>query len=137
MKLDYHGQKLSLHDFFFAKSVDSLKEGGVLALVTTHYTLDKQNAAIRETLAAKADFIGTSALPSDAFKREGTAVVTDILLLRKRAPGQPSRHADPEWLGVTPLTIEGADIPINRYFYSNVPEMVLRRLEPEGHALRW
>ncbi len=124
VKLDYHGQKLSLHDYFFAKSVDSLKPGGVLALVTTHYTLDKQNAAIRETLAAKADFMGAIRLPSDAFKREGTAVVTDILFLRKRAPGQPAAHADPEWLGVGPLTIEGAAIPINRYFL-NHPEMVL------------
>ena len=50
LKLDYHGQKLSLHDYFFAKSVDALKPGGVLALVTTHFTLDKQNAAIREYL---------------------------------------------------------------------------------------
>ena len=53
LKLDYHGQKLSLHDYFFAKSIDALKPGGVLALVTTHFTLDKQNAAIREYLAAR------------------------------------------------------------------------------------
>ncbi len=58
LKLDYRGQKLSLHDFFFAKSVDALKPGGVLALVTSHYTLDKQNAAIREYLGSKADFFG-------------------------------------------------------------------------------
>ena len=50
LKLDYRGQKLSLHDYFFAKSIDALKPGGVMALVTTHYTLDKQNAAIREYL---------------------------------------------------------------------------------------
>ena len=50
LKLDYHGQKLSLHDYFFAKSIDALKPGGVLALVTSHFTLDKQNAAIREYL---------------------------------------------------------------------------------------
>ena len=86
LKLDYHGQKLSLHDYFFAKSVDALKPGGVLALVTSHYTLDKQNAAIREYLGEKADFVGAIRLPSDAFKREGTAVVTDIIFLRKRAP---------------------------------------------------
>ena len=86
LKLDYLGQKLSLHDYFFAKSIDALKPGGVLALVTTHFTFDKQNAAIREYLASKADFVGAIRLPSDAFKREGTAVVTDILFLRKRAP---------------------------------------------------
>jgi hypothetical protein len=124
LKLDYRGQKLSLHDYFFAKSVDSLKPGGVLALVTSHFTLDKQNGAIREYLASKADFVGAIRLPSDAFRREGTAVVTDIVFLRKRLPGEPAHHADPDWLGIAPLSIEGMDIPINRYFL-NHPEMVL------------
>ena len=107
LKLDYDGKKLALHDYFFAKSVDSLAPGGVLALVTTHYTLDKQNAAIREYLASKADFVGAIRLPSDAFKREGTVVVTDILFLRKRTPGEPEHHADPDWLKVAPHNIEG------------------------------
>src|SRR5579884_624115 len=124
LKLDYHGHKLSLHDYFFAKSIDALKPGGVLALVTTHFTLDKQNATIREYLASRADFVGAIRLPSDAFKREGTAVVTDILFLRKRGPDEPAHHVDPEWLGVAPLTIEGVEVPINRYFL-NHPEMVL------------
>ena len=124
LKLDYRGQKLSLHDFFFAKSIDALKPAGVLALVTSHFTLDKQNAAVREYLAERADFVGAIRLPSDAFKREGTAVVTDILFLRKRSPHEPSRHADPEWLHVAPLAIEGEDVAINRYFIHS-PEMVL------------
>ena len=124
LKLDYRGQKLSLHDYFFAKSIDALKPGGVMALVTTHFTLDKQNAAIREYLGSKADFVGAIRLPSDAFKREGTAVVTDIVFLRKRAPGEPERHVDPDWLDVGPLSVEGADVTINRYFL-NHPEMVL------------
>ncbi len=124
LKLDYQGQRLSLHDFFFAKSVDALKPAGVMALVTTHFTLDKQNAAIREYLASKADFVGAIRLPCDAFKREGTAVVTDIVFLRKRAAGEPANHVDGEWLGVGPLSIEGMDVPINRYFL-NHPEMVL------------
>src|SRR4029077_14840426 len=72
----------------------------------------------------KADFVGAIRLPSDAFKREGTAVVTDILFLHKRAPGVPAHHADPDWLGIAPLAIEGMDIPINQYFL-NHPEMVL------------
>lgn len=124
LKLDHHGQRFSLHDYFFAKSVDALKPGGVLALVTSHFTLDKQNAAIREYLADKADFMGAIRLPSDAFKHEGTAVVTDIVFLRKRAPDEPAYHIDPDWLGVAPLEIEGAEIPVNRYFL-NHPEMVL------------
>ena len=79
--------------FFLAKSLDALKLGGVLALVTSHYTLDKQNAALREHLAAKADFLGAIRLPSEAFKRQGTDVVTDILFLksgrRARRPATP------------------------------------------------
>ena len=124
LKLDYHGQKYSLHDYFFAKSVDALKPGGVLALVTSRYTLDKQNASIREYLASKADFVGAIRLPSDAFKREGTAVVTDIVFLRKRDRGEPAHHVDPDWLGVAPLEIDGAEVSVNRYFL-NHPEMVL------------
>jgi N12 class adenine-specific DNA methylase len=124
VKLEYRGQRLALHDFFLAKSVDSLKPGGVLALVTSHYTLDKQNAAIREYLSDKADFIGAIRLPSDAFRREGTAVVTDIVFLRKRAPGEPENHADYEWKQSAPFEIDGSFLPINRYFH-NHPEMVL------------
>jgi N12 class adenine-specific DNA methylase len=124
VKLSHNGQRFSLHDYFFAKSVDALKPGGVLALVTSHFTLDKQNAAIREYLGERADFLGAIRLPSDAFKREGAAVVTDIVFLRKRAPGEPANHADPAWMEVAPLAIDGADIPINRYFLHH-PEMVL------------
>lgn len=124
LKLEYRGLKLSLHDFFFAKSVDALKPAGVLALVTSHFTLDKQNAAVREYLGSSADFVGAIRLPSDAFKREGTAVVTDIVFLRKRAPGEAPHHGDPDWLRVEAIDIEGAPIPINRYFL-NHPEMVL------------
>jgi adenine-specific DNA methylase len=119
VKLDYHGQRLSLHDYFFAKSIDALKLGGVLALVTSHFTLDKQNAAIREYLAGKADFLGAIRLPSDAFKQEGTRVVTDMVFMRKRAPGELAHHADPAWLETQLVSIEGADIPINRYFLNH------------------
>ncbi len=127
LKLDYQGLRLSLHDYFFAKSIDALKPGGVMALVTSRFTLDKQNAAIREYLADKADFVGAIRLPSDAFKREGTAVVTDIVFFRKRDRGEPpppAHHVDPDWLGVAPLEIDGTKVPVNRYFL-NHPEMVL------------
>lgn len=124
LKLEHRGKKWSLHDYFFAKSIDALKPGGALALVTSRYTLDKVNAAIREHLSAQADFVGAIRLPSDAFKREGTAVVTDIVFLKKRTSGEPAKHIDPDWLGVEPKDIEGAKIPINRYFVKN-PDMVL------------
>jgi N12 class adenine-specific DNA methylase len=124
IKHDWKGQKFSLHDYFFAKSVDALKPGGVLALVTSHYTMDKQNASIREHLSDSCDFLGAIRLPSDAFKREGTAVVTDIIFLRKRPYGAPEKHVDYEWKQTAPLEIEGAFIPVNRYFI-NHPEMVM------------
>jgi N12 class adenine-specific DNA methylase len=124
VKLDHKGQKFSLHDYFFAKSIDALKPGGVLALVTSHFTLDKQNASIREHLGGQADFIGAIRLPCDAFKREGTAVVTDIIFMRKRASGEPAQHVDAEWLGIGSKTVEDADVAVNRYFL-NHPEMVL------------
>ncbi|WP_238602689.1 DEAD/DEAH box helicase family protein [Fimbriiglobus ruber] len=123
VRLDYHGQKLALHDFFIAKSVDSLKPGGVLALVTSHYTLDKLNGSVREYLADRADFLGAIRLPSDAFKREGTSVVSDIVFMRKRSLDEPPRHVD-EWLKAEPTEIEGTTVPINRYFL-NHPENVL------------
>ncbi len=140
VKLEYLGMKLSLHDFFFARSIDALRPGGMLALVTSHFLLDKQNAATREFLADRADLLGAIRLPSDAFRREGTCVVADIVFLARRAPGTPARHVDPDWLQVAPLEIEGAQVSINRYFL-NHPEMVLGtwsredRLYDEGYSV--
>ena len=124
VKMEHNGHRFSLHDYFFAKSVDALKPGGILALVTSHFTLDKQNATIREYIADRADFLGAIRLPSDAFKREGTSVVTDIVFLRKRDKDEVCKHCDPEWIQTAPLCIEGADIAVNKYFL-NHPEMVL------------
>lgn len=124
LRMEYNGRRYSLHDYFFAKSVDALRPGGVLALVTSHFTLDKQNGALREYLADQADFMGAIRLPSDAFRHEGTSVVTDIVFLRKRQRGEPAGHVDPDWLHTDPLTVDGADVTVNRYFH-NHPEMVL------------
>ncbi|WP_020469620.1 LAGLIDADG family homing endonuclease [Zavarzinella formosa] len=124
VRLEHNGQKFALHDYFFAKSCDALKPGGVMALVTTHYTLDKQNASIREYLAERADFLGAIRLPSDAFKREGTSVVTDIVFMRKRSLDEPPNHVDPDWLATDAVEIDGNTVPINRYFVKH-PGMVL------------
>jgi N12 class adenine-specific DNA methylase len=125
VKLDYHGQKLALHDYFMAKSLDALKPGGILALIVSHFTMDKQNASLREYLAERADFLGAIRLPTSAFHREGTSVVTDIVFLKKRAPGEKDNHADPSWLQTETITIDGAQIPINRYFLRHYDDMVL------------
>jgi N12 class adenine-specific DNA methylase len=124
VKLDHRGERYSLHDYFLVKALDALKPGGVLALVTSHFTMDKQNARVREHLAGEADFLGAIRLPSDAFAREGTKVVTDIVFLKKRGAGEAASHVDPSWLEVSPLAIEGVAVPINRYFQGH-PEMVL------------
>lgn len=124
LKLNYRGERFSLHDYFCAKSIDLLKPGGIMAVVTTHYGLDKVNASFREYLADRANFLGAIRLPSDAFQQQGTAVVTDILFLEKRVPGTEPEHVDPEWLLTAPLEIDGVEISINRYFH-NHPEMVL------------
>ncbi len=96
IKYEHKGNRFALHDYFFAKSMDALKPGGVMALVTSHFTLDKQNASIREYLSEQADFVGAVRLPADAFKNEGTKVVTDIVFLRKRDASTPAQHMDPD-----------------------------------------
>src|SRR5712691_1525227 len=124
IKLEYASARLSLHDFFLAKSLDVLKPGGVLALVTSHYTLDKQHPGVREQIGSQADFLGAIRLPAEAFAQEGTRVVTDILCLRKRAAGEAPTHVDPAWLETAPLTLDGVMIPVNRYVLHH-PAMVL------------
>ena len=124
VRLDYRGQKLPLHDFFIAKSLDALKPGGILALVTSHYTLDKQNAATREYLAERADFLGAIRLPSDAFKREGTRSSPTSCSCASVPPA--SRPTTPIPTGWTPRRSRStaSEVPVNRYFL-NHPEMVL------------
>ena len=124
IKLDYNGNRLSLHDYFFAKSVDALKPGGILALVTSHFTLDKQNASVREYLASKADFLGAIRLPADAFKQEGTKVVTDIIFLKRRPIDAPAQHVDTDWINTSTIDVENSPVQINSYFAKH-PEMVL------------
>jgi N12 class adenine-specific DNA methylase len=141
LRLDYHGMRLALHDFFLAKSLDVLKPGGVLTMVTSHYTLDKQHPGVRAHFAQQADFLGAIRLPAEAFAQQGTRVVTDILCLRKRAAGETITHADPAWLETAPLTLDGVAIPVNRYFLQH-PAMVLgtwsrqdRLYASEGYTL--
>ena len=125
VKLDYRGQKLSAARLLL-RQVDRRPEARRRA-GPGHQRISRSTSRTppsASTSPRKADFLGAIRLPSDAFKREGTAVVTDIVFLRKRAPGEPAHHADPDWLGVAPLAIDGADVPVNRYFL-NHPEMVL------------
>ena len=99
----------AIHDYFFAKSLDKVRPGGVMALITSRYTMDKQDATIRRYLAERADLLGAIRLPNTAFKANaGTEVTTDILFLQKRAPGAPA--SGEAWQDLAAIdTPDGAD----------------------------
>jgi N12 class adenine-specific DNA methylase len=122
IRYEHGGQRFSLHDFFFAKSVDALAPGGVLALVTSRFTLDKLDGSAREYLAAQADFLGAIRLPDEAFKDQGTTVVADIVFLAKRHPGAAKNHAG-DWLTLATLPLDG-EMQVNAWFAER-PDMVM------------
>lgn len=115
--------KLSIHNFFFAKSVAALRPGGVLAMVVTNRFLDGNNAAAREMIGKTADLIGAIRLPNNAFlKNAGTEVTTDIIVLRKRMDGDVPNG---NWGDVVQWTdAAGKVVPLNQYFVDH-PEMML------------
>jgi hypothetical protein len=113
----------SIHDYFFAKSVAKTRAGGLLALITSRYTMDKQDSAVRRHLGESADLLGAIRLPNTAFQANaGTSVTADILFLRKReATARPAGHA---WEGLRPIETEDGPAVINEYFAA-YPEMML------------
>lgn len=127
---DYKKHKFSLHDYFFAKTIDKVRPGGLLAFVTSRYTLDKQGDKARQYLAERADLVGAIRLPQTAFKQNaGTEVVTDVIFLRKRLEGEaPAGEA---WGGLGEIKVGGTSQLINEYFV-NHPEMVLGTHSTEG-----
>ncbi len=124
----------AIHDYFFAKSLEKLRPGGVMALITSRYTMDKQADIIRRHLAEHADLLGAIRLPNTAFKgNAGTEVTTDILFLRKRAPGaQPAGQA---WRGLETIDSPDGPIAVNEY-YARHPEMMLGQMKLEGTMYR-
>ena len=123
-KYDKHG--FSIHDYFFAKSLDKVRPGGIVAFVTSMHTMDKQNNAVRKYIAERADLLGAIRLPNNAFsKNAGTEVTTDIIFLQKR-----DRVVDiePDWVHLG-KTEEG--FSVNSYFIEN-PEMILGTLSNDS-----
>ena len=124
----------AIHDYFFAKSLEKTRPGGVMALITSRYTMDKQDDTIRKHLAEQADLLGAIRLPNTAFKaNSGTEVTTDILFLRKRRPGDPP--AGESWTGLATVESEDGPIPVNEYF-AHHPEMMLGKMKLEGTMYR-
>ena len=124
----YDKLNFSIYNYFFAKALDQVRPGGVVAFVTSRYTMDAKDSTVRRYLAQRAELLGAIRLPNNAFKANaGTEVVSDIIFLQKR-----DRPLDivPEWTQ-TGQTEDG--FAINRYFLDH-PEMVLGRQEPESTA---
>ena len=129
----YNKLGFSIHNYFFAKTIDQIRPGGVIAFVTSHFTMDSKDSSARKYMAERANLLGAIRLPNDAFKANaGTEVVSDIIFLQKR-----DRPADIEPAWVQPGQTEDG-FTLNSYFVEH-PEMVLGRLEMEstqyGHDL--
>ena len=119
----YDRLNLSIHEYFFAKTLDKVRPGGVVAFVTSSYTMDKRTGNVRKYIAQRAELLGAIRLPNDTFKAAaGTEVVSDILFLQKR-----DRMVDiePEWVQ---LGTNDDGIPMNRYFIGH-PDMVLGEMK--------
>ena len=122
----------SLHDYFILKSLRLTRPGGVVAVLTSRYTLDKASPAARREMSQYADLIGAVRLPSGAHRRTaGTEAVTDLLILRKREPG--TYPADRLWEGVTARSDDGEIYKVNSYFDAH-PENVLGTMQL-GHGM--
>lgn len=126
MEKKYDKHNFLIHDFFFAKTLDKVRPGGIVAFITSSGTMDKQNSKVRKYIAQRADLVGAIRLPNNTFKKNaGTEVTADILFLQKR-----DRIVDiePDWVHVGQ---HETGQPINQYFLDN-PDMVLGELVEES-----
>lgn len=115
-----------IHDYFFGKTLDKVRPGGVIAFVTSKGTMDKENSAVRRYLAQRADLIGAIRLPDNTFKRNaGTEVTSDVIFLQKR---DHITDLEPDWVH---LDTDENGIRMNRYFVQH-PEMILGDMEMES-----
>ena len=122
----YNKLGFSIHNYFFAKAIDQVRPGGVVAFVTSRYTMDSKDSTARKHMAERADLLGAIRLPNNAFKANaGTEVVSDIIFLQKR--DRPIDH-EPDWVQLG-KTEDG--FAINQYFVDH-PEMVLGQLTAES-----
>ncbi len=119
----YDKHNFLIHDYFFAKALDKVRPGGVIAFITSKGTMDKQNSSVRKYIAQRAELLGAVRLPNTAFKdNAGTEVTSDILFLKKR---DRILDIEPEWVH---LKENEAGILINQYFAEH-PEMIVGKME--------
>ena len=128
-------RRFLIHDYFFAKGVEKVRPGGLVAFITSKSTLDKLNSSLRGYLAERADFLGAIRLPNTAFKQNAnTEVTTDIVFLRRRLPGE--RPQGPGWLDLaTHTNPDGVGFQVNEYFAAN-PHMMLGVMRNAGTMYR-
>lgn len=117
----YNKNNFQIHDYFFAKSLDKVRPGGIIAFVTSKGTLDKANNSVRKYISERAELIGAIRLPNSAFKNANTEVTTDIIFLQKK---ERISLEEPNWI-YTGLTED--NVPVNQYFIDN-PEMMLGKM---------
>ena len=119
----YNAENFKIHDYFVAKSIDKVRPGGIVAVITTKGTMDKKNNSVRKYLAERAELVGAVRLPNSVFKAEaGTEVTSDILFFQKR---ERKIAAEPDWIHLG-MTEDG--VAVNSYFVEH-PEMMLGRME--------
>ena len=124
----YDKHKWLIHDYFFGKTLDKIRPGGIVAFITSKGTMDKENSAVRKYLAQRADLIGAMRLPDITFKRNaGTEVTSDIIFLQKR---DRMTDIEADWVH---LDTDENGIRINRYFVEN-PDMILGEMVMESTA---
>ncbi len=122
----YDKNNFMIHDYFFAKTLDKVRPGGVIAFITSKGTMDKDNAEVRKYIAQRADLIGAIRLPDNTFTdNAGTKVTSDIIFLQKR---ENMTDIMPDWVY---LDKDENDIAINKYFVDN-PDMILGKMEMES-----
>lgn len=119
----YNSLKLNIHDYFFAKAVDVVKPGGIIAFITSKGTLDKKDSSFRKYLDGKVNFLGAIRLPNTAFKSNAnTEVTADIIFLQKKEAGVD--YNSPNWQN---LMVNPDNIQMNEYYYNN-PDMILGKM---------
>jgi N12 class adenine-specific DNA methylase len=131
----FNDQNFLIHDYFFAKAIEKVRPGGLLAFITSKGTLDKIDSSLREYVHARADLIGAIRLPNTAFKQNAnTEVTADIIFLRKRANGEAP--SGPDWLKLAEhVNRDGETFHINEYFAAN-PHMILGHMASAGTMYR-
>lgn len=128
---DYNKQNMLIHDYFFSKTLDKVRPGGIIAFVTSKGTLDKENSEVRKYLAERAELLGAIRLPNTAFKNNaGTEVTSDIIFLQKREKLISVEQNTPDWVF---KDILDNGIAVNKYFADH-PEMILGQMA-EGNKM--